>query len=244
MNFISRLRATSLHGHRWLLAVVTGYTLAAILVAAHYGMLEQLSLLLRPRLYLVLLGLYLGILALARLLYVMIWVRPHRLTLHLLGEVRDWLTIERLLASTPVLLTLPLFIGSFTFFKTMIPVIHPFHWDSVFASWDRMLHGGLQPWQWLQPLLGHPWLTSTVNFIYNAWIFVIYVVLYWQIFSLSRSRLRMQFLVILIGSVHLGWHYAIDGYLAWVLAGSLWWAVGRFLDYAYIKPCTSGQARK
>ena len=30
--------------------------------------------------------------------------------------------------------------------------------------------------------------------------------------------------LILIGSVHLGWHYAIDGYFSIALAGFCWWA--------------------
>ncbi len=36
--------------------------------------------------------------------------------------------------------------------------------------------------------------------------------------------------VILVGSVHLGWHYAIDGYLSIALSVGLWWLVGCFLS--------------
>lgn len=33
---------------------------------------------------------------------------------------------------------------------------------------------------------------------------------------------------ILLGSVYLGWHYAIDGYLSIAAVGAIWWSVGRF----------------
>ena len=33
--------------------------------------------------------------------------------------------------------------------------------------------------------------------------------------------------VLFIGSVHLGWHYAVDGYVAIVGTAAIWWAVGR-----------------
>ena len=35
--------------------------------------------------------------------------------------------------------------------------------------------------------------------------------------------------ITLIGSVHLGWHYAVDGYAAIAGAGIIWWASGLFL---------------
>ncbi len=34
-------------------------------------------------------------------------------------------------------------------------------------------------------------------------------------------------IVVLVGSIHLGWHYAVDGYVAALAAGAIWWTVGR-----------------
>jgi hypothetical protein len=41
-----------------------------------------------------------------------------------------------------------------------------------------------------------------------------------------RLTLIGHCVLILLGSVHLGWHYAVDGYLAWALALALWWFAG------------------
>lgn len=38
-------------------------------------------------------------------------------------------------------------------------------------------------------------------------------------------------LVILVGSVHLGWHYAIDSYVGILATLWIWWLAGRFLDH-------------
>jgi hypothetical protein len=40
--------------------------------------------------------------------------------------------------------------------------------------------------------------------------------------------LSLYGLVVLIGSVHLGWHYAVDGYAGALAAVGIWWGVGRF----------------
>lgn len=36
--------------------------------------------------------------------------------------------------------------------------------------------------------------------------------------------------MILVGSVHLGWHYAVDGFVSAIAMAGIWWAAGRYLD--------------
>jgi membrane-associated phospholipid phosphatase len=40
--------------------------------------------------------------------------------------------------------------------------------------------------------------------------------------------------LILIGSVHLGWHYAIDGYFSILMTWLIWRAVGWLLDWSRV----------
>lgn len=37
-------------------------------------------------------------------------------------------------------------------------------------------------------------------------------------------------ILILVASVHLGWHYAVDGLAAWAMMWAIWWGVGKYLD--------------
>jgi hypothetical protein len=43
-------------------------------------------------------------------------------------------------------------------------------------------------------------------------------------------------LLILIGSVHIGWHYAVDGYFGAIFAAGCWWLVNRMADMLFGKP--------
>jgi hypothetical protein len=104
-----------------------------------------------------------------------------------------------------VLLALPLFARAFIGWKAAIPTFNPFSWDPQFAAWDAALHGGAQPWEILQPLLGRPWITRLLDAVYLMWHLVLAGVVVWQAWSPDRTA-RLQFLLAFV--------------LAWILLGT------------------------
>ena len=64
--------------------------------------------------------------------------------------------------------------------------------------------------------------------------------------SLLTRALGWAFAVaILIGSVHLGWHYLVDGLFAWVAMAAVWWAAGAFLkSVGYKQIVNKGEANE
>lgn len=276
----------------------------------------------------------------AHTLYVMVFVRPDRLTLYILTDLRTkFLTAGRLTQGLTVLLLMQPFISAFSSFKILIPVLHPFAFDTYFMELDRLLHGGVDPWIWLHPLLATPLISSSLNFSYNIWFFALFGVVFWQAFSQKDPLLRQQYFysflslwillgvvaatllssggpvyygritgledpyaplmaylhkanetfpifslevqgllwdnyklgadsaakgisampslhvaitvvnaflgwrvnrwlgitfslfafAIFISSIHLGWHYAVDGYVSIILTGLIWWAAGKWV---------------
>ena len=140
--------------------------------------------------------------------YVMVFVRPKRLLRYLANDLRGvWLVPERILGGAIVFLLLPTVISIYSSIKVLIPFLQPYDWDVTFLAWDRLLHGGYDPWTLIQPMLGYPIVTSVVNFLYNLWFFVLYGMLFWQAFSLRDRFLRMQFLLTMV--------------LVWALLGGL-----------------------
>ncbi len=339
-EFSAQFKKT-LHTHAPFITLIVGYASACVVAAQLFDMADTMSLLLYSKSTWLMALLFLIAFFCGHAIYTMIFIRPEYLTKHILNDWRNnYLSPERIMTGLPILVFMPVFISVFTSCKIMIPDINPYSWDPVFAEWDAVLHGGIQPWLLLQPLLGNSLVTSVINVLYNLWLFVIYGVLLWQAFSLRDPRLRMQFfltficswallgsvvatllssvgpcyygritglvdpfqplmdylraaneiypvwslhvqemlwetyekggigfgsgisampslhvsmvflfalvgwrtgraagigftvfaVLIMIGSVHLGWHYAIDGYAAIIGTWLIWWAVGWLLN--------------
>lgn len=326
--------------HGLLIGLVLIYWLASLVVASLY----QIPLDRSPSAYTYfILSIFLPlIVALCwHTVSIMLFVRPERLTLYLLNDLRQYFGFERILRAAPVILLIPVFTSTFSFFKSSIPLINPYAWDAQLIEWDSLIHGGTHPWVLLHGFLGHPVVTSVINFFYHLWLFVISGLLSLQAFSMGNPKLRMQLLLsfmltwitlgtlgalffssmgpcyypsfppedgpyaplmrylreaseiapvwaldvqrmlwddyqnnmhgigrgisampsvhvatavllalfgwrysrfagialtlfavlIMIGSVHLGWHYAVDGYAGALGAVLVWWLVGRLLDH-------------
>jgi hypothetical protein len=60
---------------------------------------------------------------------------------------------------------------------------------------------------WLQPLFGYPFVTDAIDQLYLAWFYVGGIMLFWQMLSLRRPRLRMQFFLSIV--------------LIWILLGNV-----------------------
>ena len=94
-----------------------------------------------------------------------------------------------------VVIAFPMLVSSLTILKTLLPFIVPYYLDTFFMELDKGLHFGYAPWEILQPIVGYPYITFAINVIYNFWFFMQLFVVIWQMFSLNRPRLRMQFLI-------------------------------------------------
>ncbi len=114
---------------------------------------------------------------------------------------------ERWRRAIPVFFIMLPMLSVFSSMKVAIPHLNPFEWDETLMKTDRFIHFGKDPWQWLQPLLGYPLLTYAVNLVYNLWLLVLFVVLYWQLFSRRDPHSRMQFFIAFV--------------LAWAIIGNL-----------------------
>jgi hypothetical protein len=185
---------TAFRQHFGPVAIAVAFFLAAIVVGRAFGLSAGTAV----RLYLPTYGkslpVSLALILVWHALFIAAVQRPARPLTVLVRDVRDrFLTVERLAVALPILLIMPLFGGSFTLFKSLIPAINPYSWDPTFASWDEALHFGIAPWELLQPVLGHPLATRIVNWLYNLWFVPLWFVWVWQAFRLHDRHLRLQF---------------------------------------------------
>ncbi len=199
------LLATTLREHRWLGLVVGLYAGVAFALCLAFPANYQIVAVFEGFLTTSLFGAVFGLCGYT--IYVMVMLRPDRLTHFLYTSLRAYLNRARLLHALPVLLMLPVFASSFTIVKSAVPLLHPYAWDANLAAWDQALHGGVAPWLWLQPLLGHPYVTGLVNFFYNLWFFILYAILYRVALDMNQRQLRMQLLLSFV--------------LSWILLGSV-----------------------
>lgn len=116
----------------------------------------------------------------------------------------EYLRGDRVLGAMLSGLLVALTINLFGTWKLRIPKLQPFAWDARFAELDRVLHFGRQPWEWLQPVLGHPVVTTSLDFVYYTWLPMVGLVCAWQAWSPRREARLRFFLVFALVWVGLG----------------------------------------
>jgi PAP2 superfamily len=191
---VGGLLLDAVRAHAVIIALVLAYAACGLLISTLLGHSDKTW----PALYvgfyfsksLLLLLFY----VFARLLHAMVIVRPARLLEHVWRDFRYNPDVHRQLAAgLPLVIVVPVFFSVFASLKGLIPEINPFTWDVTLAEWDRVAHGGLDPWRILQPIFGHPVVTFALDLVYCSWFYVLQLVCIWQAFSVSRPQLRMQF---------------------------------------------------
>ena len=112
---------------------------------------------------------------------------------------------DRIANSLNGLAAMIVFAAGFSVLKGAIAILAPFHWDEAFARWDRVLHFGRAPHEWLWWLIDRPIAVWLINLGYNFWFVVLTGSMLVAAISRRDTRLRHQFMTSLI--------------LIWVLAG-------------------------
>ncbi|MFZ5790547.1 MAG: phosphatase PAP2 family protein [Pseudomonadota bacterium] len=212
----------SFRRHAWLIALVAAYFGIGVAVSFYIGAPASLSLDLYLPTYFTLLPVMLLSLVAAHALYIVVVLRSKRPLLQLLTDLQTKLATPRRIANAlPCLLFIPIFGGTFTLVKAAIPLLQSFSWDQRLEQWDRWLHGGTAPWEWLQPFLGTPVITHAIAWLYNFWFLILSVTWVWQSFTLRDPQLRMQYIVALLAT--------------WIVLGS-----GAALFFSSAGPCYFG----
>lgn len=192
----------SIRGQAAVLIVVLAYWLGGLVIAQVAGLPAASTIVTYLPTYMVMMPFMILCLLAARAIIIMAVDRPTRPLTQLGHEMRtSLLTPERLAHAVPMLAAMLVFGGTFTVVKAAIPVLAPFSWDQAFEQMDRWLHGGVAPWELLQPLLGWPVITHAINWAYNFWFYFMSLIWVWQAFRQSDNRLRLQFFL----SLTLGW---------------------------------------
>jgi len=184
----------TVRAHIWLIAPVEIYIILTYGLAVYLGRPGSFSFLGYEQAFALAIPVLCGGFLAWRATYIMLVVRPRRLFLAIIDDLRlNYLTRERLLNAVPIVVVLPLFNSACTLVKTLIPTLHPYDWDATFSRWDTALHFGVAPWRILAPVLANPLMTSVANVVYCGWFFGLASLWFWQAFALRDRQLRMQF---------------------------------------------------
>ena len=143
-----------------------------------------------------------------RLYHVVTVVKPERPIAALIHDLKTFVgSPSRLSQGLPILLLMLVFMYVFIEFKSFIPRLNPFSWDESMAEWDRILHFGAQPWEWLQPLFGYGLISVLLNVNYCIWFAVMWAMWAYFAFAERPSELRTRFF--------------LTFFSLWIIGGSL-----------------------
>jgi hypothetical protein len=102
---------------------------------------------------------------------------------------------ERLVGAAVAVILMTLMLIAFAQIKNLIPILHPFGWDTAFMELDRAIHFGRLPHEYAYMVFGGHYTISFFSGIYNVWLLLMYMVLLIACCIRSENAARMQYLV-------------------------------------------------
>ena len=94
----------------------------------------------------------------------------------------------------------------------------------------QALRGQWALWHVYANDLTHPWYSISAMPSMHVAYAVLWALAGWHAHRVLGLLFTGYAIAIQVGSVALGWHYAIDGYVGALAAGSLWWLAGRIIS--------------
>jgi PAP2 superfamily len=150
-------------------------------------------------------------------------VKPERPIPALLADLKAFVTDRgRLAHGLPMVAIMMGFMFVFVDLKANIPLLNPYAWDTTFASIDKTLHFGHQPWELLQPVFGYGPITFLTNLNYDAWFAIMWVVWIHFGFAERANETRTRFF--------------LTFFLVWIVAGSV-----LAIYFSSVGPCFYGR---
>lgn len=126
--------------------------------------------------------------------YVARYVKPDSPMRGMILEFKKFFSNPAILAhGLPALFIVSVMGFIFSDVQSNILNLQPQTWDVTFAEWDKALHFGKQPWEWLQPIIGYAPITFLINLNYNMWFFSMMILLIHFGFAAKSSELRTRF---------------------------------------------------
>lgn len=168
---------------RFLLVVVLAYLVAVYACAVAYNVTDRFYLFLYPEAA-INAGIVFGSVMFLIYLYRM-WryerePRPMRRIIR--DAIRGAKRPERVAPPVISILAIQVMLSAFTSFKTMLAEINPFRYDVTFATIDRAIHFGIDPWRITHWLFGGAFPTLAIDFVYSVWFLVMISFLFLHIF--------------------------------------------------------------
>ena len=121
--------------------------------------------------------------------------RPRHPLVAVVKAVLGQFETRHLLPRLAILVLLPLLLGSFTSFKSVITQLQPFVYDEWFMQMDRMLFFGRDPWNATHALFGDPFSTWVLQQFYIYWFALMWMSLAFVTLRTDLLRLRAQYLL-------------------------------------------------
>lgn len=145
---------------------------------------------------------------LLRFVQMLVYEKPASPVRALIGDARSLLGAPvRFVNALPVVIAVLLCSKAMLDIKMNIPALNPFDWDETLMRLDGQLHGGYQPWEWLQPFVGNAATTFAIANVYILWFFVLVGAWVYVAFRPTFDVLRLQFFISIM--------------IAWLFGGTL-----------------------